>query len=132
LLLILSGTFLLMLPALNNSDRDLSFIDALFTSTSASCVTGLIVVDTATFFNTKGQILLMLLFQIGGLGIISFATFFATFMKKGVGLKQQSMLKEIFDNESLLGTISLLRKIVFYTVTIEVISILLIYNFWGS
>src|SRR5690606_15140711 len=105
---------------------------ALFTATSASCVTGLIVVDTASFFNTKGQLIIMLLFQIGGLGIISFATFFATFMKKGMGLRQQSMLKELFDDESLLGTVSLLRKVVFYTVTIEVISTILIYNFWGN
>ena len=131
LLLILSGTFLLMLPALSSGDR-LSLIDALFTSTSASCVTGLIVVDTATFFNAKGQALILLLFQVGGLGIISFATFFATFMKKGVGLRQQGMLKELFDNESLLGTVSLLRKVVLYTVSIELISAILVYNFWGN
>ncbi|MDX5321191.1 MAG: ATPase [Bacteroidota bacterium] len=132
LLLIGGGTFLLQLPALSDGSQQLRWIDALFTATSASCVTGLIVVDTATFFNTKGQLIILLLFQIGGLGIISFATFFATFMKKGMGLKQQSMLKELFDNESLLGTVSLLRKVVFYTVTIEVISTLLIYSFWGD
>lgn len=130
-LLILIGTFLLQLPALNNGGQ-LSWLDALFTATSASCVTGLIVVDTATFFNTKGQMIILLLFQVGGLGIISFATFFATFMKKGMGLKQQSMLKELFDNESLLGTVSLLRKVVFYTVFIELVSTILIYNFWGD
>lgn len=132
ILLIGGGTFLLQMPALSNSDQPLRWIDSLFTATSASCVTGLIVVDTATYFNTKGQFILLFLFQIGGLGIISFATFFATFMKKGMGLKQQSMLKELFDNESLLGTVSLLRKVVFYTITIEVISTLLIYNFWGD
>lgn len=132
LLLIASGTLLIRLPAVNVGDNEIRWIDALFTSTSASCVTGLIVVDTATFFNTKGHFILMMLFQIGGLGIISFATFFASFMKKGMGLKQQSMLKELFDNESLMGTVSLLRKVVFYTITIELISTLLVYNFWGS
>ncbi|MBI1221643.1 MAG: ATPase [Bacteroidetes bacterium] len=130
--LIGSGTFLLQMPALTDGSEPLRWIDALFTSTSASCVTGLIVVDTATFFNTKGHLILLFLFQIGGLGIISFATFFATFMKKGMGLKQQSMLKELFDNESLLGTVSLLRKVVFYTITIEFISTAIIYNFWGD
>ncbi|TNE81154.1 MAG: ATPase [Bacteroidetes bacterium] len=130
--LIFIGTALLMLPAVNTEGVSLNFIDAFFTATSASCVTGLIVVDTANFFNAKGQFIIMVLFQVGGLGIISFATFFATFMKKGVGLRQQSMLKELFDNESLMGTVSLLRKVVFYTVTIELISIILIYNFWGD
>ncbi len=132
LLLIASGTFLLQLPALRMGDVHLRWIDSLFTSTSAACVTGLIVVDTPTFFNTKGHFILLMLFQIGGLGIISFATFFASFMKKGMGLKQQSMLKELFDNESLMGTVSLLRKVVFYTLTIELISTILLYNFWGS
>jgi len=131
-LLILSGTFLLQLPALHTGIGELSWLDAFFMATSASCVTGLIVVDTATFFNTKGQLIILLLFQIGGLGIISFATFFATFMKQGMGLKQQSILKELFDNESLMGTVSLLRKVVFYTVFIELISTVLIYNFWGD
>lgn len=130
--LIFIGTALLMLPAVNTEGVSLNFIDAFFTATSASCVTGLIVVDTANYFNAKGQFIIMILFQVGGLGIISFATFFATFMKKGVGLRQQSMLKELFDNESLMGTVSLLRKVVFYTVTIELISIILIYNFWGD
>ncbi|MHB1278099.1 MAG: potassium transporter TrkG, partial [Bacteroidia bacterium] len=131
-ILITTGTFLLRLPALSIGEGQIRWIDSLFTSTSAACVTGLIVVDTATFFNTKGHFILLMLFQIGGLGIISFATFFASFMKKGMGLKQQSMLKELFDNESLMGTVSLLRKVVFYTLTIELISAVLIYNFWGS
>lgn len=130
--LILVGTALLMLPAVNTTGASLRFVDAFFTATSASCVTGLIVVDTANFFNAKGQLIIMILFQIGGLGIISFATFFATFMKKGVGLRQQSMLKTLFDNESLMGTVSLLRKVVFYTVSIELISTILIYSFWGD
>ncbi len=132
IVLIFIGTGLLMLPAVNVTGQSLNFIDAFFTATSASCVTGLVVVDTAHFFNTKGQLIILILFQIGGLGIISFATFFATFMKKGMGIRQQGMLKELFDNESLMGTYSLLRKIVFYTFTIELISVLLIYNFWGT
>lgn len=132
ILLIVAGSLLLMLPAMNTGDGQLRFVDAMFTSTSASCVTGLVVVDTATFFNLKGQIIVLILIQLGGLGIISFATFFATFMKKGVGIHQQSMLKSLFDNESLMGTVSLLRKVIFYTVVIELLSSILIYNFWGN
>lgn len=130
--LIATGTFLLKLPALSIPDVEISWVDALFTSASASCVTGLIVVDTATFFNTKGQIVIMLLVQIGGLGIISFATFFATFMKQGVSLRQQTMIKELIDNESINASFSLLRKVVFYTFAIELISAILIYSFWGN
>lgn len=132
LLLVIGGGFLLSLPGLNNTGEWLNFTDAVFTSASAACVTGLITVDTASFFNIKGQLVIMILFQIGGLGIISFATFFATFLKSGVGLKQQSMLKELFDSESLHGSVSLLRKIVFYTLSIELVSILCLYAFWGD
>ncbi|MFT6965466.1 MAG: trk system potassium uptake protein TrkH, partial [Marivirga sp.] len=81
LLLILFGTALLMLPAMTTQEGSMSFFDALFTAVSASCVTGLIVVDTATFFTFKGQFVIMILFQLGGLGIISFTSFFATFLR---------------------------------------------------
>lgn len=93
LLLIFIGSGLLCLPAITNSGQGLSYLDALFTSASASCVTGLIVVDTATYFNFKGHMIIMFLMQLGGLGIISFATFFATFYKKGVGIKHQFAIK---------------------------------------
>lgn len=78
IILIGAGTGLLMLPEMTTAGH-ISFIDALFTSTSASCVTGLIVVDTATFFTLKGKLIIMLLIQLGGINIISFATFFVTF-----------------------------------------------------
>ncbi len=131
-LLIGSGAGLLMLPGLRLPNTEFSFVDALFTSASASCVTGLIVVDTATFFNTKGKFILLLLFQLGGLGIVSFATFFATFMKNGIGLRHQSMMKDLFDSESLLGTAAMFRKVVTYTLGIELLSIGLLYIFWGN
>jgi trk system potassium uptake protein TrkH len=101
LLLILFGTALLMLPAMTTQEGSMSFFDALFTAVSASCVTGLIVVDTATFFTFKGQFVIMILFQLGGLGIISFTSFFATFLRSGVGIKQQLMLRDFLVSESL-------------------------------
>src|SRR5699024_4617156 len=72
--LILVGALLLMLP--KSTYEGISFIDALFTSTSAVCVTGLIVVDTSSYFTTFGQTIIMLLIQAGGLGILTFASFF--------------------------------------------------------
>jgi len=131
ILLILFGTGLLMLPAMTIKNGSMPFMDALFTAVSASCVTGLIVVDTATYFTTKGQLVIMILFQLGGLGIISFASFFATFMRSGVGIKQQLMLRDFLISESLFSAKGLLRQIVAITVIIESISFLLIFFTWG-
>lgn len=130
-LLILAGTGLLMLPAMTVSG-EISFLDALFTSASASCVTGLIVVDTATFFTFKGKVVIMLLFQLGGLGVVSFATFFATFMGGGVGIKQQSMIQNHLSTESLTEAKAALRKIVTITFIIELLGAVAIYNAWDD
>jgi potassium uptake TrkH family protein len=132
LLLIAIGTGLFSLPAITTEGESMRFIDALFTSASASCVTGLIVVDTATFFNFKGHVLILFLIQIGGLGIISFATFFATFYKKGVGVKHQFAIQQIFDSDSLSGSYGLLRKVFVYTISIEAASAFVIYMLWGD
>ncbi len=131
IILVLLGTGLLMLPSMNIYNKPMPFIDALFTSVSASCVTGLIVVDTATYFTVKGQMVLMILMQLGGLGIISFASFFSTFMKSGVGIKQQIMLQDFLISESLFSAKGLLRKIILITFVIEFISFGLIFYSWG-
>lgn len=130
-LLILAGTGLLMLPAMT-VEGEISFLDALFTAASASCVTGLIVVDTATFFTFKGKVVIMLLFQLGGLGVVSFATFFATFMSGGVGIKQQSMIQNHLSAESLTEAKAALRKIVVITFIIELLGAIAIYNAWDD
>ncbi|MGF1533382.1 MAG: TrkH family potassium uptake protein [Bernardetiaceae bacterium] len=119
ILLILIGASLLMLPAMTVVDADLTLLDAVFTSVSASCVTGLAVRSTADVFTVKGQLVIMLLIQLGGIGIISFATFFATFLAKGVGLKHQSMIQDYLGSEDLGSATGLLRKIIVITVTIE-------------
>lgn len=132
IILILIGTGLLMLPEMTSSGHSMPFFDALFTSISASCVTGLIVVDTATYFSFKGQFLIMLLFQMGGLNIISFATFFALFTKKGIGIRHQSLIQANYSNESLTSSAELFRKIIRFTFQIEAIGALLIFFTWGS
>ena len=76
--LILIGTLLLMLPVSAKDGQSAGFEDALFTSTSAVCVTGLVVKDTATFWSGFGQTVILILIQIGGLGIVSVAAFIAT------------------------------------------------------
>lgn len=131
-LLILLGTGLLMLPAMTSSPTSMPFIDALFTSASASCVTGLIVVDTATYFTFKGQLVIMFLIQVGGIGIVSFATFFATILREGVGLKHQSIIQDFLNSDSLYSARGLLRQVIWLTLLIELISATAIFMTWGD
>ena len=131
IILILSGTGLLMLPEMTVT-HNIKFLDALFTATSASCVTGLTVVDTGTFFTLKGQIVILILIQLGGINIISFAAFFAILSKKMGGLKYQSILKDLLSAEKLSDTRSLLKNILKWTIYIEVIGGILLYLSWGS
>ena len=130
-ILILVGTGLLMMPEMTSEVEYMPFFDALFTSISASCVTGLIVVDTATYFTQKGHIILMLLIQLGGLNILSFATLFAIFSKKGLGIKHQTIIQNHFSSESLLSGKGLIRKIFFFSLFIEIIGIILLYFSWN-
>ena len=130
--LILLGTGLLHLPEMTIPEHHLSWLDALFTATSACCVTGLTVVDTATIFTLKGKVILLVLIQLGGLSIISFATFFASFSSKGSGIKQQSMMQEYFSSDSLLNAKGMLRRIITMSITIELIGTLVIFSLWES
>lgn len=130
-LLIFIGTGLLMLPEMTTSGNGAGFIEALFTSTSASCVTGLIVVDTATYFTFKGHLVILVLIKLGGLSIISFATFFATLAGSGIGIRHQSYMKEMLSAESLLSTKGLLSQIIFMSLAIESAGALLCYFLWN-
>jgi len=93
-LVILAGTLLLVLPVSSRSGVYTSFPVAIFTSTSAVCVTGLVVVDTATYWSFFGQCVILLLIQIGGVGIVSLAAFVQTLSGKRISLMQKSMLIE--------------------------------------
>lgn len=90
---VLVGSLLLMMP--KATTQPISFIDALFTATSAVCVTGLIVVDTATRFTTFGQVIIIGLIQIGGLGILTFVTYFSYFFKGVVSYETQLSIGEM-------------------------------------
>lgn len=132
ILLIGGGTLLLMLPEMTTDHMGADWMTALFTSTSASCVTGLIVVDTATYFSLKGHLVIMLLIQAGGLNIISFATFFASLYSKGVGIKHHSMMQDFFSSGSLFDAKALLRQIIYLTLLIESIGAIFLYSLWDS
>ena len=121
LILIGVGTILLMLPEMRVDHHPLGFLNALFTATSATCVTGLSVVDTGTFFTTRGQFVIMLLIKLGGLNIISYGAFAMLFSKMGVGAKQNSILEDFLFSESPFSSKSYLVKIVVFSSVIEII-----------
>ena len=108
------------------------WLTALFTATSASCVTGLTVVDVGHYFTFKGQFVIMFLIQLGGLNIITFATFFASMYIKGVGIRHQSLMQDFFSSGNLFDANSLLRNIVTVTLLIEGIGAFAIYMLWGK
>lgn len=122
---VLVGALLLMMP--NATTKPLTFIDALFTATSAVCVTGLIVVDTATRFTPFGQIILMGLIQIGGLGILTFVTYFSYFFKGGVSYETQLSISEMTYSPRMGDMVTTLKSILYVTFGIEALAALLIY-----
>lgn len=120
LALILLGTVLLMLPR-TTLLAPLSFVDALFMATSAVCITGLTVTDISTNFSVFGQSVIMLLIQIGGLGIMTFTGFFGYFFSGGFSYKNQLMFGEILGENKLNSVISTLLTIIFITLFFELI-----------
>jgi potassium uptake TrkH family protein len=127
LLLILLGTILLLLP--KSTHNGISLINALFTATSAVCVTGLIVVDTGTYFTQFGQLIILILIQLGGLGIMTFTTFFTLLLSGGLGIKERVLLSEIFSQSNLSKISSTIIRILFLTFSIEVIGAIALFNF---
>jgi Trk-type K+ transport system membrane component len=124
-LIIFLGTLLLLLP--NATVGDLSFMDAAFTSTSAVCVTGLIVVDTGTYFTIFGKVIILVLIQIGGIGIMTFASYFSYFFSGGSSYENQLVLSDMTSSNKLGEVFTTLKKIIVVTFTLETIGALLIF-----
>ena len=116
---IFCGAILLTLPIASKSGQSLGFLTALFTSTSATCVTGLVVVDTYTSWTLFGQIVILALIQIGGLGFMIVATTFALALGQKISLKERMILAESINRDDLQGVVSLTRKILIGTFVIE-------------
>lgn len=116
---ILIGAILLSLPIATKTGESIPFIDALFTSTSAVCVTGLVVVDTATYWNLFGQIIIIILIQVGGLGFMTITTLFALITKKRINLKERLLIQEALNQIDLSGLVKLTRYVLLMTFIIE-------------
>lgn len=131
LLLILLGTIgLKTLPGLYTG-TPLSWLDALFTATSAVCVTGLTVVDTATYFTPWGQAFILLLIQLGGLGIITFTTVLIVALGRRLSLRQQALAVSVAEAAPHIDYRQLARDVVRFTFLIEAIGALLLYLGFG-
>jgi len=130
LITILIGTILLLLPWATH--RGISFIDALFTATSATCVTGLVVKNTGIDFTLFGQIVILFLIQLGGLGIMTGAAFVYLFLKKGIGIRAGLGLKTILGKEYITEVRSTIKFIVKSTLLIETIGTILLFIWWRS
>lgn len=129
LIIIFFGTILLMVPRSTLDGVTISLIDALFTATSAVCVTGLTTLDIAATFSTEGLIIIMLLIQIGGLGVMTITSFFALFFMGNTGLYDQFALRDMVWSDTISSLMSTLLYILGFTLGIEAIGAL---SIWWS
>lgn len=124
--LILIGALLLNLPIASKNGESIGFINALFTSASAVCVTGLVVVNTGEFWSLFGQIVIILLIQMGGLGFMTMATIVALIMGKKITIRERLVIKEQLNSETLSGLVKLTKYVVLSTFIIEGVGALLL------
>lgn len=127
---IVFGTVLLMLPAATVPGAETGLIDAFFTATSATCVTGLIVYDTATHFTFFGQLVILMLIQVGGLGIMTFSVSLALLMRRGVSMKDQSIMQDVLDQDTLQSVKRLIGFILAMTFLLETAGAIILFRTW--
>lgn len=128
---ILCGALLLTLPIANTNGDGLSFINAVFTATSAVCVTGLVVVDTAKTFTHFGQLVILMLIQIGGLGFMTFATMFALILKRRITFRERLLLQEAFNQVSVEGIVRLAKSVIQFSFIIEAVGAFILALRWS-
>ena len=125
---ILLGALLLSLPVSSAAGTFTPFIDALFTATTSVCVTGLVVYDTATYWSGFGHTVILLLIQIGGMGVITVAAAFAMFSGRRIGLFQRSTMQEAVAAPKMSGIVRLTGFIIRTTLIIELLGACLLYT----
>ncbi|QNB45264.1 Trk family potassium uptake protein [Thermanaerosceptrum fracticalcis] len=126
-----TGTILLALPLASRSGIGLSLIDALFTATSATAVTGLVVVDTGTYFNLFGQLVILFMIQIGGLGFMTITTLFALALGKRINLRERLIMQEALNKVDLEGVVKLTKYIIIFTFLTEGLAALVLTLYWA-
>ena len=119
LILITIGGLILSTPFVTKSGQSTNIVDAFFVAASASCVTGLTPVNTAEHWNTFGQVIILFLIQIGGLGVMSLASLVPLILNKKIGLKSRLILKEQLNTENMAGVLKLFKYVLFFTLAVE-------------
>lgn len=130
LLLILTGVLLLKLD-ISTTEGHISWIDALFTATSAVCVTGLIVVDTGTFFTTFGQWVILALIQLGGLGVMTISVALFTWLGRSVSIRHRLIMQDLFAHTPRQDIYRLVRSVILFTLATEFIGAILLTLHWS-
>jgi len=123
--IILCGTMLLLMP--QSTVTPITFTDAFFTSTSAVCVTGLVVVDTATKFTALGKLIILGLIQVGGIGVVTITSFFGFFFRETSSFREQMLIRDYLSEESYTGILKTLIKVILLTLLIEGIGTIIIF-----
>ncbi len=129
LLLITVGTLLLKLP-ISTRTGHIPFVDALFTATSAVCVTGLVVVDTGTYFTLFGQCVILGLIQIGGLGVMTISVALFQWIGRSVSFRQRMIMQDLFAHTPREDIFGLVKSIIFFTLGAEIVGALLLTLHW--
>ena len=129
--LIVVGTWLLSMPLMSTVEGGMPLVDAFFTATSATCVTGLMSVDTMTYFTSKGHWVLLFLIQLGGLNFIAFGSFLALASKFGVAVKQHDVIEDFVNSDSLLGSSGTLGKVVAWCLGLEALGAVALMALWS-
>ena len=125
-LVILLGGLMLNLPIATKNGESIGLLNSIFTATSAVCVTGLVVVDTGTYWSEFGQFIIITLIQIGGLGFMTIATMFSLLTRKKINLRERLLIQESLNQGDLSGLVKLTRYIILMTFSIEAIGALLL------
>ncbi len=119
-LVIMAGSILLSMPVSSATGRAVKYIDALFTATTATCVTGLVTLPTVTTWSGFGQVVILVLIQIGGMGVITVITALMMLIKKKFGIEDRILIGESLNLNSLEGIVKLVKKVIKYTLIIEI------------
>lgn len=127
LILILIGAILLTLPIASKSGKSIGFINALFTSASASCVTGLVVVNTTSYWSVFGKFVIILLIQMGGLGTMLIISLVSLILGRKIGLTERLLIKEGAGLDSYSGIVKLSKNIIIFSLVVEFMGALVLY-----
>jgi len=125
-LIIFTGACLLSLPIASNDGNSIGFLDAFFTATSATCVTGLVIADTLTQWSLFGQIVIILLIQVGGLGIVTLATFFSVLLGRKISMKGKILAQESISDYSFADVVLMIKRVIIITVSVELVGAILL------